>query len=244
MNYRMLIQYDGTKYNGWQRQGNTQNTIQGRIEAVLSRMTGTVVEVHGSGRTDAGVHANGQVANFKVVTSMSPEEIQAYLNQYLPEDIAVLELAEVDERFHSRLNAKSKIYRYRIHNNNVGNVFERKYSYQVTEPLNLEKMRESAAYFLGEHDFKSFCSLAKFKKSTIRTIYEINIQKEGSMVTVDINGNGFLYNMVRIIMGTLIEVGLNKREPDDIPRILEGQNREMAGATAPAHGLTLWNVFY
>ena len=243
-NIKLLIAYDGSRYNGWQRQENTENTIQGKLETLLSKMTGEMVEIHGSGRTDAGVHAKGQVANFHTDTKMTIEEIKEYMNEYLPMDIAVLEVKNAAERFHSRLNVKRKTYCYHIWNSQVPNVFARKYSYQVPEPLDLEAMKKAAFYLLGTHDFKSFCARKKMKKSTVRMIESIDFQKEGDMIQITYRGNGFLYNMVRILTGTLIEVGKGERQPEEMKEILESQDRAKAGFTAPAQGLFMERVDY
>ncbi len=242
-NYRLVIQYDGTKYNGWQKQGNTPNTIQERFYNVLSKMCGRHIEIFASGRTDAGVHASGQVANFKCDTLLSCSEILEYLNHYLPEDIKVLSIEEVDERFHSRLNAISKTYEYSI-STTKADVFKRKYVYTELVNLNTEVMSISAKELLGTHDFLGFSALKKTKKSTIRTINYIEIKKENDIVKIIINGNGFLYNMVRIISGTLFEIGIGKKDKDIIKDILETKNRELAGQTLPACGLTLKQVIY
>lgn len=243
-NYKLTIQYEGTKYSGWQTQGNTDNTIQGKLEAILKKMLGQTVEVHGSGRTDAGAHARGQVANFKANTTQTKEEILEYLNLYLPQDIGIVEIEEMPNQFHSRLNVKNKTYIYRIWNSAIPNVFERREMYVFPKKLNLEKMQEAADYLTGEHDFKSFCANKRTKKSTVRMIDQIEIQKLGNEVRFTLMGNGFLYNMVRIIVGTLIEVGEGKRKPDDILAILEYKDREAAGGTMPAQGLTLLKVEY
>ena len=243
-NIKILIAYDGTRYNGWQRQDNTENTIQGKIEQLLSRMTGEEIEIHGSGRTDGGVHAKGQIANFHTNTTMTTEEILQYMNEYLPMDIAVLDVRDASERFHSRLNVKRKTYCYHIWNSEVPNVFERKYSYQITEKLDIYAMREAASYLLGTHDFKSFCARKKMKKSTVRMIESIDFRKEGDMLFITYKGNGFLYNMVRILTGTLIEVGRGERKPEEMKMILESLNRDKAGFTAPAQGLFLEKVDY
>lgn len=244
MNYKLLLQYDGTKYDGWQKQKTTSSTIQGKLELILSRMAAAPIEVHGSGRTDAGVHAAGQVANFKCDIKFEPEYILAYINQYLPQDICVSSVSIVNERFHSRLNAQSKTYLYRIHNSTVKNIFQRNYVTHIERPLNLELMQEAADYFLGEHDFKSFCSKTKMKKSAVRTIYRLDISQTENEIRILVHGSGFLYHMVRIIAGTLIEVGLREKQPEDIKTIIRGKDRELAGYTAPAAGLTLLKVFY
>ena len=173
INYKMILQYDGSRYSGWQVQGNTEQTIQGKLQSVLEKMTGEEIEIHGSGRTDAGVHAMGQVANFKLQSAYEPEEIKRYCNQYLPEDIVVLEVSEVPLRFHSRLNAVKKTYCYRIFLGEKPDVFRRKYVTPVAENLNINKMKAAAEVLLGTHDFTSFCGNRHFKKSAVRTIYEI-----------------------------------------------------------------------
>ena len=252
-NYKILLQYDGTRYKGWQVQKSTDMTIQGKLQAVLEKMSGCPVEVHGSGRTDAGVHALAQVANFKIdVSNLDFRNITSH------EDIFVYEIAEVPMRFHSRLNAVSKTYRYRICNAKRANVFERKYVEVITEPLDVEKMREAAAWLIGEHDFRAFCGKRNQKKSTVRTITEIliednrtkenykpvNKEKRNEEVVISISGNGFLQNMVRIIVGTLVEAGLGKREPESIKEILEKKDRSNAGYTISPRGLALAEVKY
>lgn len=243
-NIRLLLQYEGTRYQGWQKQESSENTIQGRLEALLTKMCGEKTEVQGSGRTDAGVHAKAQIANFHTVSQMSPEEILAYMNRYLPEDIAVLEVKEVPERFHSRLNAKGKCYQYQVINSAVPDVFLRRYAYQQEQKLNLEDMRTAAGYLLGEHDFKGFTSSKKGRKSTVRRIDEITIEKSGELLTFTFRGNGFLYHMIRIIMGTLLETGAGLRSPQEITQILTEGSREKAGVLVPAKGLTLVEVMY
>ncbi len=242
-NYKIIVQYDGTKYNGWQRQGNTQNTIQERFENVLSKMCGKNIEVFASGRTDAGVHADAQVANFKCDTKLVAEEIKEYLNRYLPQDILVTSVEEVDERFHSRLNAVSKTYEYKIATRKP-NVFVRKYVFCADEIPDIEKMRLAAKQLLGTHDFKGFSSVGRTKKSTVRTINYIEIFEEDGIIAIRINGNGFLYNMVRIISGTLYEIGTGKLDEQVVADIFETKNREAAGLTLPACGLILKEVFY
>lgn len=243
-NFKMILQYEGTRYQGWQRQVSTENTIQGKLEALLSKMAGEPVEVNGSGRTDAGVHAMGQVANFHADTDKRPEEIMDYMNFYLPEDIAVISLAEAPQRFHSRLNATGKTYCYRVLNTKIPHVFERRYVHVVEEALDVEAMRKAAAYLLGTHDFRAFTSNKRSKKSTLRRIDEIRIEQAGEEVRFWYSGNGFLYHMVRIMTGTLLEVGLHKREPGTAAEILASGCREAAGELVPAKGLTLMEVRY
>lgn len=244
MNVKLTIQYDGTRYDGWQRQGNTDNTLQGRLEGVLSRMVGKPVEIQGAGRTDAGVHARGQVASVHLPEGYTPQEVQDYLNRYLPEDVAVVEVVEVGERFHARLSATGKEYRYHIRMGSVPDVFARKYQYRVEEPLDLAAMERAAGYLTGKHDFRSFCGNRRFKKSTVREVFHIGVEVCGSDLTLVYRGDGFLYNMVRILTGTLLEVGLGQRTPESMVDILEARERTAAGKTAPAQGLVLQEVYY
>lgn len=243
-NFKVTLQYEGTRYQGWQKQESTDNTIQGKLEALLSRMAGSKVEIQGSGRTDAGVHAAGQVANFHLDTDQSPSQIMDYMNFYLPEDIAVISIEEVPERFHSRLNAKGKTYLYRVINSPVPHVFDRKYAWTVEEKLDVDAMRKAAAFLEGTHDYKAFTSLRKSKKSTVRTVERILIEEVEDEIRFTFNGDGFLYHMVRIMMGTLIEVGLHKKKPEEITGIFEKGLRENAGELVPAKGLTLLEVRY
>ncbi len=242
-NYKMIISYDGTKYNGWQRQGNTQNTIQEKFENVISKMCGEPTEIFASGRTDRGVHADGQTANFKCNTDLNCQEIKDYLNHYLPEDILVKTVEEADERFHSRLNAVSKTYEYKIATEKP-DVFIRKYVFATDRKFDIEAMQKAADKLLGTHDFKGFSSLGKTKKSTVRTINFIDITEENGIISVKINGNGFLYNMVRIVVGTLLDIGNGRLPLSVIDEIFEEKSREKAGATLPACGLRLVEVFY
>lgn len=244
MNYKAVIQYEGTRYRGWQTQGNTDQTIQGKLEALLSRMEGAPVEVHGSGRTDAGVHAAGQVISFRSSCGKSAGEIRDYMNQYLPEDIAVLSVEEAHPRFHARLNAVRKTYVYRIWNDPVRDVFGRKFETQIAEPLDAAAMRAAAELLCGTHDYRAFCSLKRFKKSTVRTVEHIEIVQKGPKIEISFTGNGFLYHMVRILTGTLVEVGLGLRRPEDMPGILESRDRAQAGRLMPPEGLMLMNVEY
>lgn len=243
-NYKLTIQYDGTRYRGWQVQGNTDLTIQGKLEGVLSRLTGQLVEVHGSGRTDAGVHALGQVANVKLPHPVEPSELLGELNRYLPADIGVIAAEPAPERFHARLNARSKTYRYRIWNSAIPNVLERSYLYVLPESLDVAAMERAAADLVGTHDFRSFCGLKRFKKSTVRTIADITITQDGAEVRLEFTGNGFLMRMVRILAGTLVEVGLGQREADSMPAVLAAQDRAAAGPALPAQGLALVRVEY
>lgn len=242
-NFKITVQYDGTKYNGWQRQGNTKNTIQERFENVLLKMCGKKVEIFASGRTDAGVHADEQTANFKCDTLMDEVEIFDYVNRYLPEDIRVTSLKEVDERFHSRLSAVSKTYEYTIATEKP-DVFIRKYVYFADKKPNVEKMRKAAKLIEGKHDFKGFSSVGRIKKSTTRTVNFIEIEEENNLIKIRINGNGFLYNMVRIICGTLYDIGIGELDENVIDEIFREKIRQKAGATLPASGLRLVKVYY
>lgn len=238
-NYKITIQYDGTRYKGWQVQKSTDMTIQGKIQDVLTTMTGQEIEIIGSGRTDAGVHSEGQVANFYMPAQFREKEILAYLNHYLPMDIAVTDIEEVDDRFHSRFNATSKTYVYRIHTSTIPNVFERKYMYTYTEKLDINKMRQAARLMIGTHDFMAFCGNKKMKKSTVRTVTDILIEELQNEIRISYTGDGFLQQMIRIMTGTLIEVGNGAKQSDEILQILESKVRENAGFTVPANGLIL-----
>ena len=242
-NLRLDICYDGTRYRGWQRLPGKDDTIQGKLETTLSRILDENIEISGSGRTDSGVHARGQVANFHCESSMKAEEILLKLRMYLPEDIGIYSCRDVSERFHARLNAKEKTYRYRIWNSNTPNVFDRRFVAVFPEQLNLDTMNQAAQHLLGEHDFSAFCGNAKMKKSTVRYLRSIDIRRSGEEIVIDITGNGFLHNMVRILVGTLIEVGRGARQPDSISALFGGKRAD-AGFLAPAQGLCLMEVFY
>jgi tRNA pseudouridine38-40 synthase len=245
-NYKMKISYDGSRYYGWEHQPGKE-TIQGKLENVLGRMTDQPPEsmkIIGAGRTDAGVHALAMVANVELDTVMTSEEILAYVNRYLPDDIALLEIKEAAPRFHARYNALGKTYRYTIFDGAVKPVFDRKYYTPLEEPLDVEKMQQAAVYLVGEHDFKSFCGNSHMKKSTVRLVDTIDIRRRKGYVYFTFHGTGFLQNMVRILVGTLIEVGLGKRPPEDMIALLEEKDRRKAGPTAPAKGLCLVKVDY
>ncbi len=243
-NYKLIVQYEGTRYQGWQRQGTTGNTLQGKFEAILTKMSGNIVTVQASGRTDSGVHAYGQVVNFHIEKGRTPQEIMDYLNQYLPEDVAVIAIEEVPDRFHSRLHAKNKTYLYRVLNSSVPHIFDRRYVYQVEHLIDIHAMKKAAEFLIGTHDFKAFTSTKKSKKSTVRTIESIRIEKVGDEIQFQYQGNGFLYHMIRIMTGTLLEIGMGERGVSDIPVILESGLRERAGILLPAKGLTLIGVRY
>ena len=243
-NIKLVLEYDGSRYDGWQRQGNTDNTIQGKIETVLQKWSGEEIEIHGSGRTDGGVHALGQIANFKLETELSAEEIMRYINRFLPDDIGIVAAWEADMRFHSRLSATGKTYRYRILTGEIPEVFGRRQRFWHKEKLDVAAMKKAAEDFIGKKDFMSFCDNKRMKKSTVREITSLDITENGNEIIIDVTGNGFLYHMVRIIAGTLIEIGEGKRAADSVPAIIEAKDREKAGVIAAAEGLTLMEVFY
>lgn len=243
-NYLLILQYDGTRYEGWQKQKNSRMTIQGKLEAVLTAFAGSPTEVHGSGRTDAGVHALGQAASVKLPGKPKSEEVLDYLNHYLPEDIRVLTVQPAEDSFHARLSAVKKTYAYHIDTGSKKDVFERKYVYGFPFSLDTEAMQKAAGYFIGTHDFKSFCGNKKLKKSSVRTLESIVIRKNQNRYTFTYTGNGFLQYMVRILTGTLIEVGLGRRTPESMPDILAAKERSAAGFTAPPEGLFLVSVEY
>lgn len=243
-NIKLVIQYDGSRYKGFQRLKDNDNTIQGKIEDVLSKMSDEHIEIIGSGRTDMGVHAYKQVANFKTNSTLSVQKINDYLYKYLPEDIVIREVSEVDDRFHARYNAKAKVYLYKINNSKHHDVFLRKYTNHIEKPLDVVAMKEASNYLVGEHDFTSFASSKSKKKSNVREIHSITINKNNDVIDIFVEGNGFLYNMVRIIVGALIDVGLHRKSPEDIKHMLEKKDRSQASDTAPAKGLYLYSVKY
>lgn len=243
-NLKLTIEYDGGRYLGWQRLGDSDKTIQGKIENVLSQLTGTEVEIVGSGRTDAGAHARGQVANFKTESDIELPAMQETLIRNLPQDIIVKKIEEVPERFHSRYNASGKQYSYYVWNETIPSAFERNYSFHYPEQLDLEKMQAACQKLIGTHDFIGFSALKKTKKSTVKTINSITIEKEGNLVHFTFIGVGFLHKMVRIITGTLLEIGSGSLELESIDEIFESGVRSEAGITVPAQGLFLDEVYY
>jgi tRNA pseudouridine38-40 synthase len=243
-NYKLTIQYDGSRYKGWQRLGKGENTIQDKLEQVLSEMMGKEIEITGCSRTDAGVHALAQVANFKIEDSLPVERIKNYLNQYLPQDIGVTGVEKVSEGFHARYNAKDKTYLYRIWNKEYSNPFERRYSMHIINKLNIEAMKKASEYFLGAHDFTAFSNAKSKKKSMVREIHSILIEEEDGFILIRINGDGFLYNMVRWMVGTLVEVGLGKMRANEIPEIIQAKERDKTGNLADAGGLFLEKITY
>lgn len=242
-NIKLTIEYDGKCYNGWQKQPDKLN-IQGEIEKAIYNITQEEVDLIGSGRTDAGVHALGQVANFKTNSALPIEKLALAINSQLKSSIIIKKAEEVDERFHSRYTAKQKTYRYIINNSKTGTAIYRNLEYCFPVKLNVEKMVEAAKYFEGEHDFKAFKSSGTSGKNSVRTIYKSEVRQDGERIIIELTGNGFLYNMVRIISGTLLDVGLGKIEPNEIPDIIEKKDRTKAGKTLPAHGLYLVKVQY
>ncbi|OQO68134.1 tRNA pseudouridine(38-40) synthase TruA [Enterococcus villorum] len=243
-NIKLTMEYDGKRYSGWQRLGDDDKTIQGKIESVLTQMTGEKIEIIGSGRTDSGTHARGQVANFKTNSLMSRSEMLTFLNRYLPRDIVVKEVEEMPERFHARYNATGKKYSYYVWNDPIPTVFERNHSFFVPQPLDMDKMNEACQKLMGNHDFIGFSALKKSKKSTVRTIEEITIKQEGKMLHFTFVGDGFLYKMVRIMMGTLLAIGTGQLPLSVIDEIFDNKVRKQAGETVPAQGLFLDEVYY
>ncbi|MFJ7831017.1 tRNA pseudouridine(38-40) synthase TruA [Peribacillus sp. NPDC097197] len=241
-NYKLTIQYDGGRYQGWQRLGDSENTIQGKIENVLTEMVGEPIEIIGCSRTDSGVHALSQIANFKMNLNMTESDVMNYLNRYLPRDISIVEVTLVPERFHARYNVKDKTYLYKIWNEPYTNPFMRKYSMHVEENLNIPSMIEGSQYFIGSHDFTAYSNAKSKKKSMVREIYSIDIEEIAGFIEVRVRGNGFLYNMVRKIVGTLIEVGLDEIDAKNIPSIIESKERIQTGRMADPAGLYLETV--
>ncbi|MDG4847842.1 tRNA pseudouridine(38-40) synthase TruA [Peribacillus frigoritolerans] len=241
-NYKLTIQYDGGRYKGWQRLGNSDDTIQGKIENVLTEMAGEKIEIIGCSRTDAGVHALAQIANFKIGENLTEVEIMDYLNRYLPRDISIVEVTLVPERFHARYNAKDKTYLYKIWNEPYTNPFMRKYSMHVEEKLDITRMKKACQHFIGEHDFTAFSNAKSKKKSMVREIYSIDIEEDAGFIEITVRGDGFLYNMVRKIVGTLIEVGVGEIDAENIPSIIESKERIQTGRMAEASGLYLVKV--
>ena len=242
-NYKLILQYDGSRYRGWQRLSDSDMTIQGKLEAVLTKTFGEPVEVQGSGRTDAGVHALGQVASFRTVRDLAPEELLAALRQYLPEDVGAVSLAYAPPRFHARLSAAEKTYRYRVWTSEAPCVFQRRYVYILPGNYFLPAMEKAARLLEGTHDFRA-CSAVKTNKSTVRTVSRIAISRDGDELRFDFSADGFLHHMVRILTGTLLEVGRGNRTPESVTELLAGGPRSAAGFTVPAKGLCLMEVQY
>ena len=242
-NYKLTLNYDGSRYKGWQRQGNTDNTIQAKMETLLLRLLEQEVELAASGRTDAGVHARMQVCSFRAETNMTTGVMLTKLREHAPEDIGILNIEQAAPRFHARLNCIRKSYVYQIWNSVEPNVFQRKYMYAYPEKLDLAAMEQAAEQLSGEQDVSAFCT-KRMKKSAVRRLEKISIHKEGNIIKIMLTGNGFLYNMVRIIVGTLLEVGTGRRSVDSVGQALHSMDRQNAGFTAPPQGLFLWDVEY
>ena len=241
-NYKMLISYDGSRYLGWQRLGKAELTIQAAIEDALKEVLAKKIEIHGSGRTDAGVHARDQFANFKTEQFLEPE-FREVLNEKLPEDIRVIGFEKVSGQFHSRYSAKAKVYQYYVDTNEKANVFQRRYTCQYPKEVSLERMRQAAKYLCGTHDFTSFTD-DKSEKDKVRTIFDIQMIKERGIICFTYYGDGFLQHMIRILTGTLLEVGIGEKDPEDLLQILEQRKRANAGFMVPAKGLFLDKVEY
>lgn len=242
-NIKLTIEYDGKDFNGWQKQPSKLN-IQGTIENAIYQITGEKVELNASGRTDAGVHALGQVANFKTNSNLAIEKFPVAINSKLKKSIVIQRAEEVEERFHARYNCKKKTYRYIINNSRQGSAIYRNLEYHVTQKLDVLAMKQAISYFQGEHDFAAFKASGTSSKSSVRILHKAEILQDGERIKIELTGNGFLYNMVRIISGTLVEVGLGKIKPEEIPEIIESKDRQKAGKTLPPHGLYLVEVSY
>ena len=244
--FKIIFEYDGAQFAGWQKQAQGERTVQGDLEAVLLKVFKKPIKVIASGRTDSGVHARGQVVSFKVDTRMKPLEIQRAFNSLLPADIAVINVVQVKDDFHAQYSVKEKTYRYTILNRKFRSVFLRDRVYFFPYPLNISSMRKAAKYLIGRHDFKSFQAYdpLRAERQTVRTIKRLVIKKEGDLIHVDVTADGFLYKMVRNIVGTLLAVGAGQLPLDEMPKILKAKNRKMARETAPAEGLCMMAVKY
>ena len=252
-NVLLTIEYDGSGFHGWQRQPEVR-TVQGELERVLTRVCGVPIDINGTSRTDAGVHALGQRASFKGDFGIPTDRLMPAANNLLAGgmnsqrgvgDVRIIAAEEVPDDFHARFSSRGKMYRYIIRNCPDVDIFQRNYCYQVRQPLDIEAMIEAAAYIEGTHDFKCFQAAGgQEKETTVRTIHSLNIRRESENVIIEVSGDGFLYNMVRIIVGTLTEVGLGKKRPEDVRNIIESRDRQKAGHTAPAEGLYLVEIYY
>lgn len=242
-NFKLVIGYDGSRYHGWEHKEG-RDTVQGRLGQVFAHMSAEPVHIIGGGRTDAGVHARGMVANVFLFCDKTAEEIKNYVNHYLPDDIVVYEVEEVCDRFHARYNATGKTYQYTLYNGGDKPLFDRKYVWKIDAALDLERMEIAAKILTGTHDFAGFCKNPQKRKSTIRTVDKIDVVRSGPYVTLTFHGDGFLHHMVRIMTGTLVEVGLSKNTPERVKKALEEKNRKLAGVTAPAQGLCLIQMDY
>lgn len=243
LNIKLIVEYDGTSYHGWQSQTNAR-AVQDELNKVLRKLTGEEVTVIGASRTDQGVHALGQVCNFRTGSKIPPDKFSYAINSLLPEDIVVKESEEVDEEFHSRFSAKGKKYRYLIYNSRQPSALLRHRACHIPAPLDFETMKRASGYFLGTHDFAAFRATGGSARTSVRTISQSGLTSEGNIITFEVAGNGFLYNMVRIMAGTLVYIGMGKLHAEDLPDIIESRDRDRAGKTAPAHGLYLVEVYY
>ncbi|MDN5346980.1 MAG: tRNA pseudouridine38-40 synthase [Clostridia bacterium] len=242
---KVILAYEGTNYCGWQAQPDEHGpSVQGTVEKALKKLTGEEIRVTAAGRTDAGVHARGQVISFATGSKIPLERWPLALNAVLPPDIAALRAEEVGPEFHARYSAHSKTYRYTILNSPLRDVFWRRFSWHIRQPLNIEVMEEALAYLKGQHDFRAFCAAGSPVKNFVRTIKDARLRKEGCLINLDIKADGFLYHMARIIAGTLVEVGQGRLKAEAIPEILASRDRGRAGPTAPPHGLCLMEVEY
>lgn len=244
-NYKLTLEYDGGRYNGWIRigKGEGNNTVSAKIADVVKKMTGENVEIFCGSRTETGVHAYGQVANFKLIKRVDAKELHHYLLRYLPQDIAVIKVEEVDERFHSQLNAKSRTYVYRIDTKKIANVFERRYMYHSFHELNMEAMEKAAEYFVGNHDYKAF-STSKRNKSTVRNVSKVSLYDDGDSLEITMTANDFLHNMAKLMVGALLEVGNGRMKPEDIKQVLDGTKKLPDIQPAESQGLFLQSVEY
>lgn len=242
-NIKLTISYDGTDFHGFQTQPNLR-TVQGTLQARLEEVVGHPVSIIGSGRTDAGVHARAQIVNFHTSSRVPVEKWPIVCNVKLPNDLVVQDAVEVPEDWHARFSARGKVYRYQLDRSAFPDVFTRKYAYHYPYPICVERMIEAATHLVGRHDFTSFCAANTPVEDKVRMLHAVDLREEGHLLSVTCRGEGFLYNMVRIIVGTLLDVGRGKIEPGEIPDILLARDRKRAGVTAPAHGLTMWQVLY
>jgi tRNA pseudouridine38-40 synthase len=244
INYKLIIEYDGSAFHGWQKQKDDR-TVQDEIEKALSVMTGKKIVIHGSGRTDAGVHAHAQVANFKSDSGLSPETFQKGLNSLLPDDVVIRACHQADAPFHARYDVKRKLYQYNILNRSIPSAIMRHHVWFIRKKLDVKAMKEAVRHLVGSHDFKSFEGTGSPRSSTVRHVFRAEVrQEDAAKVVFEIEADGFLRFMVRNIVGTLVDVGHGKLTPDDVNNILHSKNRNLAGATAPPQGLFLVKVVY
>lgn len=243
-NIKLTLEFDGARYKGWQKQNEKVRTIQGTLEKIISSIIGEDIMLVGCGRTDAGVHALNYAANFHTNSNISIDELKNKIDKKLPEDINLKTIKNASERFHTRYNILSKTYLYKINNTGIKDIFNRRYVHDIKEQLNLENMKECSEVFIGTHDFQSFTTLKSKTKSTVRTVNYINIEEKNSIIEIEINGNGFLWNMVRIIFGTLVDAGRGDITKEDVERILKSKSRLEASQMLPAYALYLKDTEY